>query len=374
MSRVKVAIVVVGDILAADGTMVRVHRVLELLQKSCSITVIASSSKNQSYLTGMEDVNIKGLGMRQFMQEGIPIPIKLIFMFLWNLKLVCILLKNRFDVAYLVHDWFGFLSVYLVSKIKKYRVIFEAHSIFSRDFEEYGHSGIVLKLDRSLERFVVKHSNFIMALSNDTLEFYQVYNKKIDLFRVFVDATIFKATVRPKITDYKLIGLIGPFDASIRQKHYLDFLYSRINDFDSRIRFLVIGQCNDKISHDRIIYSGYLDSVHDYVDQLSRLNAALVPEKVSTQGPLNKIIESMACSLPVFTTPKGTVGLDPVVPGKDLLVFEENDLVNKINELIFDNEFMDEIGRTARRTAEQYYSKKANEQKLMKVLQLVIEE
>ena len=120
------------------------------------------------------------------------------------------------------------------------------------------------------------------------------------------------------------------------------------------------------------MYTGYLDSVQDYIDVLSDLDAVLIPSKIATLGPLNKIIEPMSCSLPVFTTPKGMVGLYYVKPGKDILIFEESELVNKINTLIFNDKLMKTIGKNARGIIEKFYSKKAIEYKLNEVIETLV--
>ena len=68
------------------------------------------------------------------------------------------------------------------------------------------------------------------------------------------------------------------------------------------------------------------------MEQLSSLNAVLIPSKIATLGPLNKILESMACSIPVFTTPKGVIGLSNYENKKNILIFNEENLVEGINE------------------------------------------
>jgi len=97
----------------------------------------------------------------------------------------------------------------------------------------------------------------------------------------------------------------------------------------------------------------------------------LVPEKNSTQGPLNKILEPLACSIPVFTTPKGMIGLSWLKPNRDICVFEENELVSAINRLIFHDDLMSETGRNGYMVVNQYYSKRANEQKLLDILNTI---
>ena len=74
------------------------------------------------------------------------------------------------------------------------------------------------------------------------------------------------------------------------------------------------------------------------------MDAVLVPSKIPSFWPLNKILEPMACSLPVFTTPVGAVGLDHVKHGESIFVYEESELVAKLNENLFDIDLMQLVG------------------------------
>jgi glycosyltransferase involved in cell wall biosynthesis len=287
--------------------------------------------------------------------------------------LIPVIIKNKFDVVYCSNDWYGFITYYLLSKIYRYKIILEAHSILSEELKELKTSSIKVKFYQIFERFVIKHADSVIALSENTFEFYEKYNKNIELIPVFIDEKLFKVHKETETKKYqrqerKLIGVIGPFDG-VCNKHFLEFLYANIDRFDSRIHFIVIGKCDNKIKNGRIVYTGYLDPIQEYVNVLSNLNAVLVPSKIATSGPLNKIIEPMSCSLPVFTTPKGMVGLYYVEHGKDILVFEEDELVDKVNELIFDDELMKKIGKNARIVVEKNYSKEVNEKKLVDLIE-----
>jgi glycosyltransferase involved in cell wall biosynthesis len=270
----------------------------------------------------------------------------------------------------------GFIGVYLASKIRKFKTIFDAHAVHSIDVKNAGSPRMMVKLTQFLERFVIKRADFVVALSRNTFELYQRYNTAIDIIPVFFDTDLFvsKCSIRRcSSSSHKIVGLIGPFDVNIRNRYYLDFLYNNIDRFDKNISFSVIGQCERRIKNDRISYTGYLNSAMEYIDQLCRLNAVIVPEGISTTGPLNKILEPMACSIPVFTTPEGMIGLYWVEPGTDVLVFDVNGLVDKINELIFDDELMTEIGKNARKVVERYYSKQANEQRMLGILEKLVD-
>lgn len=367
----KVAFVAFEDMSIANGTTLRVHRVFEILKlnKNYNFTLISCSKMRE--VKGMESVrliNVKGTGARLIAAKETSPIIKLLFVFLLNLKLAFVLLRNKFDIVYCVTEWLGVPSIYLMSKVKRYQIIFDAQGIWSSD-RGLDHQNIITKLDQRFEKFVMKHSDFVIAISEDVVEFYQAYNSQIDLVASCVDTDIFRAESKIERTNTKLIGLIGSFDSlRTRQQHSLDFLYAKIGQFDSRIRFVVIGRCDKRIDNARITYTGYLESLADYVAQLSRLDAVLVAEGVANFGPLTKIVEPMSCSLPVFTTPKGIVGTRHVKPGENILVFDEEELVEKVNTLIFDDKLMTEIGTNARKTAEQYYSKKASEEKLLKIM------
>ena len=76
----------------------------------------------------------------------------------------------------------------------------------------------------------------------------------------------------------------------------------------------------------------------------------------------------MACAIPVFTTPKGVMGLYWVEPGKDIIVAEPNELVGVVNKEIFNDELMIEIGNRSRKIIEKYYSRRSNEEILLRVI------
>ena len=365
----KIVITVFQNIYAINGTTVRVHRVLELIKKKHEVAVITCSDKGQTRLKGIEDVRIIDIkGIRIGLLKHRFVPVKFPPIIIWNLIQALSLLKNKFDIVYCAHSWFGFPSIYLVSKLRRYKIIFEAHSILSEEAKEVGHSGVGLRLRQFWERFVIRHSDCIIALSQNTFGFYRPYNNMIELVPVFIEDDLFRTSKeKAKEGGSKLVGLIGPFDTT-RNLDSLRLLYSRINEFNNRLHFVVIGRCEHRKQNHRIEYTGYLQSTQDYIDQLSRLDAVLVTEKIATSGPLNKIIEPMACGIPVFTTPKGLVGLHWVEPGKDIFVFEEDRLVDEINKTVFDNEVMRMVGENAREVVERYYSRKANEDKLLRIL------
>lgn len=370
--KLRVAVTLLDNIFKLYGTTNHVLRILEILNLRYEVTIINCSPPENKYIENLPGVRVLSLidgYINFFMKKLIHSPLKLFYIFSWNPKLALTMLNNQFDIIYCAWDFLGFLSVYPISKIKRYKIIFEAHSVYSAEIQSSGGSKLRIMLTKILEQFVISRADSVIALSKNTMEQYKKFNKNIYLIPVFVDTDLFKRSFHNEKTESKLIGLIGPFDMSIRNQCQLKFLYDNLNIFDEKIKFLIIGKCDWRISTDRIQYTGYIDSISEYANQISKLNAVLVPEEISTTGIPNKILEPMSCGVPVFTTFQGILGLSLVRPGEDILVFSKEELATKINQLIDDDAFITKIGNNARRTVEKYYSKSKNEENILAVIQ-----
>jgi glycosyltransferase involved in cell wall biosynthesis len=354
----RIAVSCLGDISLSDGTSVRAKWVFELLQKKYDCTLI-----------------IRGKHDKRSDNVEIIRPSKL-----WNFQLIPIVLKNRFDLVYCSSDFWGFFTYFALAKLRPCKVILEAHGIDSLEREQRFPDPspidkVRIKMFKWREQFAIKHADCVIALSEDICRFYGTFNKCIFIVENFVDEKQFKPkkSSRDRVSDdneRKNVGLIGPF-IHYENSYFLDFLYKNIQRFDSRINFIVIGQCDYKIANERISYTGYLSDFQDYVDQLTLLDAVLVPSKFSSYGALTKMLEPMACSVPVFTTPEGLVSIDHPAPGENIFVFDEAELVTKVNEYLFDIELMERVGKNARRTIEKYYSKTVNSEQLLAVIDRV---
>lgn len=350
----KIAISVVVDLFADEGTTVRPKRVGELLRDSFDICFITRSSSDLEEIDGIPVQMVRPARTR-----------------LWNLKLFRTLSGTDYDYIYCSSDWFGFLTYYFLRRFYHYKIIFEAHTIISEEFKERKANPLKVFFFQVLEKFVVKRSDFLVTLSENIYEFYS-YKKNIELVHVFIDEDLFRDQdedrfisdhIRKSDDDHRVVGLIGPFD-EFSNRYFLEFLEKNMDRFDDRIHFKIIGKCQERIDHPKIEYTGYIEGIQDYVKVLSSLDALLVPSRTATLGPLNKIVEAMACSVPVFTTPKGIVGLYNIRAGQEVYVFSEDDLVSGLNDNIFGEELI-KVAGNARGYVEKYYSKEANKQKLM---------
>lgn len=357
----KVAISVFGDISKNDGTTVRAKRIFEILRQYFD-TIMVGCTYMQNEIDSSP----------QIMIVKIPKARQLVQLPFWFAGLFLTLIKRRFDLIYCSNDWYGFALYYLFSKIFKYQIVFEAHGILSEEYKELGRSSIILKFAQLWEKFVITHSSMIIALSKTIYNFYSRYNENINLIPVFVDTQQFSLDIEKRqklrkeygLWECKVIGIIGPFDSRFN-KHFLEFVYENIHHFENRIKIMVIGGGASPKTHKKLVYTDY---VEDYIGFLSCLDAVLIPSRLSTSGPLNKIIEPMSLGLPVFTTPKGVYGLDYVKNEENIFIFNENEIVEKMIACIFDNKLMEKVGLNARKTIEKYYSKEINGEKLIKIL------
>ncbi len=354
----KIAISSLSDISMNDGTSLRAKRVFELLQKDYDCTLIMRG-KHDSKSDNVEVIR----------------PSKL-----WNFQLIPVVLRNRFDLVYCSNDFWGFFTYFALGKLLPCKVIFEAHGILSKEREiSLSHSPtskVGIKILKWREKFVIQHADCLIALAQDIDRYYSRFNKCIFIVDNFIDEQQFepqKSSREPLSDDKerKDVGLIGPFDQNNINNYFLDFVYQSIDRFDARINFIIIGQCDHEITNERISYTGYLSNFQDYVDQLTLLDAVLVPSKFSSFGALTKVLEPMACSVPVFTTPVGLVSFDHVTPGEDILICDEAELVANVNEYLFDAELMERVGNKARYTIERYYSKTVNSKKLIAAIDQV---
>jgi glycosyltransferase involved in cell wall biosynthesis len=262
----------------------------------------------------------------------------------------------RPDAVYCVNDMFGFLLVYSFSRLFRIKLIFEAHAVEHLQRAQVstltgGLGSLVYKL---LEYAVGKGADSIVALSMPAYRFFKRVNPGTAYVPVFVDRTRFNRPHSKGGRTRKRIGLIGPFDTFFNADQ-LEFLKRHLNEMDDRIHFVAIGRTSVKIREDRIAYLGYLRSEKAYAESVNDLDALLVPVRIGTLGPKNKILEAMACSVPVFTTPQGILGMSFVQPGVNVFVFDEDELPGKINELVFDDIAMEKVGEKAMETVKRHY-------------------
>jgi glycosyltransferase involved in cell wall biosynthesis len=357
---VKIAVSVLGDIACTSGTTVRARSIIRTLSEKYEVTIIERASSIDYNL--LDSLTVKKPAVLLLVK-----PEKTRF---WNIKLIPLILLNKFKCVYCVTDPFGFVTYYCLSKLLGHKIVFEAHALVHKEVEQL--STLRAFGYKLLEIFIGKKADTIVALSGITHSFYSSLNKSTVFVPVYVGDTFLKTYAdSPNATREKVVGIVGPFDTTFNE-YQLDFLYRNLDRFDKRMKFSVIGYCSRRMKDKRIEYTGYLKTSGEYASSLSRLNALLVPARYGTYGPKNKILEAMACSLPVFTNPKGIIGLDFAQPNENIFVFKESELVEKINAIIFDDDLMKHVGSRAKATVKRFYARETSEAKIQEAVAAVI--
>jgi len=284
----------------------------------------------------------------------------------WIIKIMPYILFNKFDLIICESDFYAFASYWFLSKILKYKIIFEAHGILSKEYADAGGGHFKFIFYKFIEKFCISRSDYVIALSEEIRNAYLKYNNNISLVPVFIDKVDICHLSQPTI-DAKYIGVIGPFSL-IRNKFTLDFISRNIDKFDERINFALIGKCDNRVFHPRLSYLGYISSAKEYLGEVAKLDAVLVLEMIPTSGPLNKILEPMSLGVPVFTTPKGAMGLSNLKNGENIFILEESDIINTINKILFDTGLMERTGISAKEYVNEYYNIDVNSRKLIAII------
>jgi glycosyltransferase involved in cell wall biosynthesis len=341
-----------------DGTTFRMKQILKLLvHRYHTYALVLHYTNDKKAVQPLEGVTIRILPGKFYLYHFLLYP----YAFLQAIRI-------RPDIVYMVNDGGYFDFYHFLTKLLGVPLVFEVHSICSKETADRGGREDLVRKTRAYESEVIPNADHIVALSEEVEEFYRPLNPRITVIPAIVKEEKVKARgTTPSSDGTKTVGIIGPFH-SLRNKGELNFIYENLAMFDSRIRFKVIGACPEKLDDPRIEYTGFLKSKQEFLDAVAALDAVLVPSRMATFGPLTKIIEPLMCGVPVFTTPKGAIGISHLVDGVNIFITEEDGFVERVNHALFDDALMRRTGEEGKRTIHEYFSAEANSKKLYQLL------
>ena len=277
--------------------------------------------------------------------------------------------KDKYDVIYICGEFKTFPFYLLIARIKGIKIVFEAESILSKESEDSGCSALLLASNRVLERFVARNSDHFVALSQDIQEFYSSHNDRISVINAILNEIWFE-NIREDISPQgkKKVGLIGPF-TNARNNSELTFVLDSLDRFDSNVEFHIFGKCDRELPKDsKLVYIGFIQDYSEYRMRLAEMDMVLVPSSIATYGPLTKILEPMACGVPVFTTPAGFFGLDNIEKDQDIFVFDRDVLVEQFNSNLVKIDKLNDLRMSGRTKVAKYYSYEYNKNKLSSII------
>ena len=138
------------------------------------------------------------------------------------------------------------------------------------------------------------------------------------------------------------ICFLGNIDASQNQSTLQFILDKVMTKLPKSMRLLVVGKCSDENKnkykqYDNVFFTGYVDSVVEYVQNSLCL---LAPIQYGS-GIKIKVLEAMSYAVPVITSSIGAEGLD--VSNNELIISNDNDYHLKVLQLFNDSNFRNEI-------------------------------
>lgn len=354
-----VAVLVPTGLKKTDGNSVRARRVISILGKHFHTIVLAGRTDGDA---SKRYAGVPVYSFFHFDKRSMLNPLKLMRA---NFRFFKLLLQSQAEIVY-AEGLFFLPSLYLASRLVGVKFIFEAHALAHKERAQVSKLSAFLLL--IIELLLGKSSSAVVALSGETERFFSRINKSTIFVPVFIDTKLFTEK-RRGVHSEKKVGLVGPFKGLFNQGQ-IEFILENLDRFDQKIKFVLVGQLDGTIKSERIRKTGYLQAEEDYAGALADLDALVVPVKVGTFGPKNKMIEAMACGVPVFTTPAGVIGLDYAKPDENIFVFKEEQLVDSINSLLFQEELLSRIRSNARAMVEQHYSVERCSEGIVKAIEL----
>jgi glycosyltransferase involved in cell wall biosynthesis len=342
VDRRKVVLSVAYPISETDGTTVRARQVIGALVDEFEVSVLSRPGKGGDEYA--DSLKAKGVGvvLRPSRKK------------LWPVRVIQSIPALRPDLVYCSADLYGFLALVPLSKIMGFKLVYEAHALAGSETIQFSTAkGLIYYL---MECLVGGSADAVVALSLKTRGFFRRVNRRTEFIPVFVDTHSFAPGEARPPGEEKVVGLIGPFD-NLFNAYQLEFLTGNLKRFDSRMRFLLIGSCPSVPSDSRISSTGYLPSLAEYAAAVRGLDALLVPVDKATYGPKNKVLEAMASEVPVFMTPEAAVGLDFAENTKNAFVIPKEELVERMNRLLFDDSVMRKVASRGRETVIEWYER-----------------
>lgn len=209
---------------------------------------------------------------------------------------------------------------------------------------------------RKFEREVCRDFDKAVVVSH--VDRKAIGEENVEVVPLGVDSEVFKPpSKKPEPNVVIFTGNLGYFPnieaVSYFAEHILPLVVQRIPE----VEFLVVGanpphQITRLDKHPNILVTGTVDSVADH---LRKASVAVCPMK-SGSGMQFKILEAMACGVPVVATGLGLEGME-VTAGEHALVGDTPEaFADHVIALLRDEERSTTLARKARRLVEQRYS------------------
>lgn len=270
---------------------------------------------------------------------------------------------------------------YIISILKRRKFVFEVRDLWPDSIQAVGamSNGIILGALRSIEEFLYRRANKIIAVAYSTRD---ILSKR--------GVPISKIHIVPNGADINLFRP-GPKQNYIRQKYNIgdkDFLVSYIGTHgmahglkkvldaalqlkdNDKVKFLFVGEGAEKEKLKKIAIDYGLNNVK-FIDQQSKdvipyfyqaSDACLVPlinQPLFSAVIPSKVFEIMSCARPIILSVKGEACSMIQRANAGITIEPENhqQLVNALLKLYRDKDLADTLGNNGRNFIQKYFSR-----------------
>lgn len=209
---------------------------------------------------------------------------------------------------------------------------------------------------RKFEREVCR--NFDKAVVVSHVDRKAIGEENVQVVPLGVDSAVFKPpSKKPEPNVVIFTGNLGYFPNIEAVSYFAEDILPLVAQRIPEVRFLVVGanpspQITRLDKHPNILVTGTVDSVADH---LRKASVAVCPMK-SGSGMQFKLLEAMACGVPVVATSVALEGIE-VAPGEHVLLADSDEaFAAHVVTLLKDAETRVALARSARRLVERRYS------------------
>jgi len=387
------------------GEKIRVWNLLRSLSEFCEIYLIILGNKRDAEVFLQEQVHSQIMSvckeaclcnMTNLSEE--PLLKKLVFQWplldsiarFWLLhsqvikKVNFILEKHQInliwvDYGYNAHYW-------KINKMCHVKTIFDAHNAQS-ELDRQLFQLTALPMRRVMryirwknavlhERIFLPKYDQVIVVSKEDAEFYGAFINKEKLFVIpnYIDLSLYKPTdVKRKENALCFIGNMGAFQNQRAVYFFLNEIWPLIKTKLPDVKFYIVGKNPPqdlwKKKLEGVYLTRFVDSPIDYLRKCKVFVAPLL----DGSGTRFKILEAMACNVPVVSTSKGCEGLQ-VENGKNILIADSpEDFAHAVLKLLESPELRAQVGHSGRQVVEKFYSAKVNTLKLKDLVRKLVE-
>lgn len=283
-----------------------------------------------------------------------------------------VLQASNFDAVYIYRDAF-FFSTFFEKwlKSKKVKIIYDFDdAIWLMDKNE--NQGFFNKLKNPEKTALITQLSDVVIVGNEYLSTYaQNLNHNVSIIPSTIDFKSYHLLKPTKKDDSRIcIGWTGSFSTVKHFETLIPVLHSIKHKFGKKIHFKLIGDPDYK--NDPLEIIGHPWKSETESEDLSELDIGIMPlpNNEWTQGKCGmKGLQYMALEIPTIMSPVG-VNKDIIDDGVNgFLASTDEEWVEKLTLLIEHQELRQKIGKAGRKTVEEKYSVKANQEKWLHVFE-----